>query len=258
MIDRIALVTDFGLGGPYVGQMKLCLSELAPRVPTVDLVSDLTPFRPDFAAYFLPALVRDMPERTLYICVVDPGVGGERAALAFLADGDWYVGPDNGLLALVARRAKNVRVLRVDWRPDQLSDSFHGRDLFAPIGAMLCVGEIPAYTEIDVGQMVGNDWPQELPRVIYTDRYGNLTTGLSGSSLARNGILHAGGRDLGFARTYCEVSQGQAFWYENSLGLVELAVNRGRADDILGLKTGDAIGISREMPTRDSGGDRVG
>ena len=105
MIDRIALVTDFGPGGPYVGQLKLRLSELVPGIPVIDLVSDLTPFRSDLAAYFLPALVRDIPNSTLYLCVVDPGVGGERAALAVLADGNWYVGPDNGLLAVVARRA---------------------------------------------------------------------------------------------------------------------------------------------------------
>lgn len=241
MVERIALVTDFGPGGPYVGQVELCLSELAPRIPVVNLVSDLAPFRPDLAAYLLPALARDTPKRTLYICVVDPGVGGERAALAVLADGDWYVGPDNGLLALMARRAKDVQVLRVDWRPGRLSSSFHGRDLFAPVGAMLCNGEVPACTEIDVGQMVGSDWPNELLRMIYTDPYGNLTTGVRGSSLVRNRILCAGGRELGFARTYGEVPPGEAFWYENSFGLVELAVNRGRADEILGLKTGDSF-----------------
>ena len=258
MIDRIALVSDFGPGGPYVGQMKLRLSELAPQVATVDLVSDLAPFRPDLAAYFIPALARDMPERTLYLCVVDPGVGGERAALAVLADGDWYVGPDNGLLALVARRAKHIQVLRVDWRPKRLSDSFHGRDLFAPVGAMLCGGEVPACTEIEVDQMVGSDWPNELMRLIYTDPYGNLATGLNGSSLMRNRVLYAGGRELRFARTYSEVPPGQAFWYENSFGLAELVVNRGRADALLGLRTGDAIGISDEMPTHSGGADRGG
>jgi S-adenosylmethionine hydrolase len=258
MIDRIALVTDFGPGGPYVGQMKLRLAQLVPRIPVIALVSDLTPFRSDLAAYLLPALVRDMPSRTLYLCVVDPGVGGERAALAVLADDNWYVGPDNGLLALVARRAKEVQVLRVDWRPVRLSDSFHGRDLFAPVGAMLCAGEIPACTEIDVGQMVGSDWPSEALRLIYTDPYGNLTTGQNGWSLDRNRILLAGGRELGFARTFCEVPPGRAFWYENSFGLVELAVNQGRADQTLGLKTGDVIGVSRENPTRSGGADRMG
>jgi len=95
----IALVTDFGGASPYLGQMQLRLSGLLPRLPVIDLVSDLAPSRSDLAAYFLPALVRNMPARTLYLCVVDPGVGGERSALAVEADEDWYVGPDNGLPA---------------------------------------------------------------------------------------------------------------------------------------------------------------
>lgn len=147
--------------------MKLRFSELLPWLPVIDLVSDLAPFRADLAAYFLPALVRDMSARTLYLCVVDPGVGGERSALAVEADGDWYVGPDNGLLALVARRASKVRVLRVDWRPEVLSPSFHGRDLFAPVAAILCDGRVPRCTEIDRDALIGNDWPHELAKVIF-------------------------------------------------------------------------------------------
>jgi S-adenosylmethionine hydrolase len=241
MIERIALVTDFGPGGPYVGQMRLRLSELLRQFPVIDLVSDLCPFRPDLAAYLLPAFARDVPCRTLYVCVVDPGVGGARAALAVLADGDWYVGPDNGVLALVARRSPSRRVLRVDWRPETLSDSFHGRDLFAPVAAMLCDGVIPSHAEIDVGQMVGADWPNELPRIVYADPYGNLMTGMRAASLERGTILGAGGRALSYARTFCEVPAGTAFWNENSVGLVELAVNQGSASVVLGLRPGDPI-----------------
>jgi len=241
MIDRIALVTDFGTSGPYVGQVKLRLSGLISHIPVIDLVSDLTAFRPDLAAYLLPALVRDVPARTLYLCVVDPGVGGDRAVLAVKADGKWYIGPDNGLLALIARRAKELQVLRLDWRPRELSGSFHGRDLFAPVAAMLCDGKVPASTEIDPGEMVGKDWSNELSCLIYVDQYGNLMTGLRGPSLDPGAILQAGGLDLGFARTFCEVPCGQAFWYENAFGLVELAVNQGRAESLLGLGPGDLV-----------------
>jgi len=243
-IDRIALVTDFGAGGPYLGQMKLRLSGLLPRVLVIDLISDLAPFRADLAAYLLPALVRDMPARTLYLCVVDPGVGGERSALAIEADGGWYVGPDNGLLALVARRANQIRVLRIDWRPAVLSASFHGRDLFAPVAAALCGGKIPYYTELDRGLLIGNDWPNALAKVIYADSYGNLITGLQAADLDRNTWLWAGGRDITYARTFCAVPPGQAFWYENAFGLVELAVNQGGARRVLGLGPGDRVELS--------------
>ncbi|WP_089729710.1 SAM hydrolase/SAM-dependent halogenase family protein [Candidatus Thiosymbion oneisti] len=244
-IDRIALVTDFGVGSPYVGQMKLRLSGLLPQVPVIDLISDLAPFRADLAAYLLPALVRDMPARTLYLCVVDPGVGGERSALAIEADGDWYVGPDNGLLALVARRADRVRVLRVDWRPEVLSASFHGRDLFAPIAASLCDGKLPRYIELDGGLLIGNDWPNALAKVVYADIYGNLITGIQAADLDRDARLRVGGRDITYARTFCAVPPGQAFWYEDAFGLVELAVNQGDAHRTLGLDLGARIELSR-------------
>ncbi len=248
MIDRIALVTDFGGTGPYVGQVKLRLSGLVPQVPVIDLISDLAPFRADLAAYLLPALVRDMPARTLYLCVVDPGVGGERSALAIEADGDWYVGPDNGLLALVARRASQARVLRIDWRPEVLSASFHGRDLFAPVAASLCNGKLPRHTEIDQGALIGNDWPHELAKVIYADRYGNLITGIRAVDLGRDTRLRVSGRDIVYARTFCAVPPGQAFWYEDAFGLVELAVNQGDARRVLRLDLGDRIELSRHFP----------
>ncbi|MEA3275801.1 MAG: SAM-dependent chlorinase/fluorinase [Pseudomonadota bacterium] len=240
-IERIALVTDFGGSGPYVGQMKLRLAELAPGTPVADLVSDLSPFRPELAAYLLPALTRDLPEGSLYVCVVDPGVGGERAALALEVDGDWYVGPDNGLLSVVARRAAAVRVFRVDWRPEELSDSFHGRDLFAPVAAMLSRGDVPQSVPLAPDAMLGADWPDELAKVIYADRYGNLITGLLASSLDRGSRLRAGDWEAGYARTFCEAPPETPFWYENAFGLVELAVNQGRADLRLGLGPGDPV-----------------
>lgn len=243
MIDRIALVTDFGAGSPYVGQMKLRLSELLRGVEVIELASDLVPFRPDLAAYLLPVLARDMPVRTLYLCVVDPGVGGERAAIAVKADEDWYVGPDNGLLALAIRGAKDAQVMRVDWRPERLSSSFQGRDLFAPVAAMLCAGEMPLTCAIDGDLIVGGDWPPELARALYADTYGNLMTGIRGAGVDRRAVLQAGRTELGYARTFCEVSPRQGFWFENAFGLVELAVNQGRADQVLGVSPGDPVSI---------------
>jgi S-adenosylmethionine hydrolase len=242
---RIALVTDFGAAGPYVGQMKLRLAELAPKMPVIDLVSDLPPFRPDLAAYLLPALVRDGPEATLYLCVVDPGVGGERLALTLSAGGNLFVGPDNGLLAVIARRAADPCPRRVSWRPPYLSDSFHGRDLFAPVAAMLAQGRDPGSSRIERAGMTGADWPEDLPRIVYADGYGNLMTGIRACQVPRSALVHAGDRALGFARTFCEVPPGTAFWYENAFGLVELAVNQGRADRLLALAPGDPVSLGK-------------
>lgn len=237
---QIALITDFG-AGPYVGQVRMRLGALVPGGAVVDLVSDLPPFRPDLAAYLLPALARDLPTGTIYLAVVDPGVGGDRAALALSVGSDWYVGPDNGLLALAARRAPHPALWRIVWRPERLSTSFHGRDLFAPVAAMLWDDRLPGATPISRRQMVGADWPDDLPKVIYVDRYGNLITGLRADQVVGGARFRVGGDELGFAPTFCAVPPGTPFWYENAFGLVELAVNQGRADVRLGLAPGDAV-----------------
>ncbi len=240
----IALITDFGVGSPYVGQMHLKLSEVCPHATSIALISDLPPFRPDLSAYLIPGLTATSPSPCFYVCVVDPGVGGKRAAIALEADGNWYVGPDNGLLAIVGRRALQAAWWRIDWRPEQLSRSFHGRDLFAPMAARIAAGVPSGLSTLDTRSITGMDWPDDLSKVIYCDTYGNLLCGIRVSSLDSAGVrITAGGVRLSRAGTFDEISIGQAFWYENSLGLVEIAVNQGRADQVLGLKVGDPLAI---------------
>ncbi|WP_296805826.1 SAM-dependent chlorinase/fluorinase [Thiocapsa sp.] len=240
-IQPIVLVTDFG-DGIYVGQMRARLGNLLPAVPVVDLVHDLPPFRADLAAYLLPALIRDMPGGGIYVCVVDPGVGSERGGLLVGAQDCWFIGPDNGLLAPLVHCSDGASVARIGWRPAALSASFHGRDWFAPAAARLVAGEDLQPTPIDSAEMVGSDWPSERAAVVYVDRFGNLMTGLRAANHGSMQSLRIGTRTLAHARTFCEVMPGEAFWYENALGLVEIAVNQGRADCLLGLSPGDSIG----------------
>jgi hypothetical protein len=245
-IVRIALVTDFG-AGIYAGQVRARLSASVAGVPVIDLVHDLVPFRPDLAAYLLPALVRDMPRGTLYLCVVDPGVGGERGGLLVEAGGDWFLGPDNGLLSRVLHRTPYARPYRIGWSPAGLSASFHGRDWFAPAAARLCLGEPLDLTALGGTDSVGADWSDALAAVLYGDHYGNLMCGLQAASLPVHARIRAAGRLLGRARTFCEVPPGEPFWYENALGLVEIAVNQGRADRLLGLTPGDAFEVLAQL-----------
>lgn len=239
-IARIALVTDFGVG-IYPGQLRARLCALVPDIPVIDLVHDLPPFRPDLAAYLLPALVRDMPRGTLYVCVVDPGVGGERDVLVLEADGDWFVGPDNGLLSRMAQGAHRARMFRIGWRPEWLSASFHGRDWFAPAAARLCLGQSLDLTVVDMVGYLGSDWPPSLASIVYVDGYGNLMCGLQAADFPPEAKMVVGVRQLSHSCTFCEVLVGEAFWYENALGLVEIAVNQGRADLELGLGPGDPV-----------------
>jgi len=222
--------------------MHLALATACANATIVDLISDLPAFRPDLAAYLVPGISSISPVPCIHVCVVDPGVGSDRAAIALEADGNWYLGPDNGLLAIVARHASKAAWWRIDWRPRTMSRSFHGRDLFAPMAAQIACGELGGMSPINADCIIGSDWPDDLLRVVYCDSYGNLCSGVRVSSLQTTGTtIKAAGVALTRAGTFSEVPQGQAFWYENSLGLLEVAVNRGRADQVLELAVGDPL-----------------
>ena len=241
--ERIALVTDFG-PGPYIGQLQLLAAGLAPGLPVINLLDDLPAFRPDLAAYLLPGLISGMPERTLYLCVVDPGVGGERATLALRCGQNWFVGPDNGLLAPLVRRCAVLEcaLWRIDWRPQCYSDSFHGRDLFLPMAIALTHGRLPLPCQsLSAADIQGHDAPLDCDRVLYVDHYGNLITGLALEPATPDARICVGNQRLAQARTFCEAPEGAAFWYLNAFGLVEIAANQERADRLLGLSAGDAL-----------------
>jgi len=238
----IVLFTDFGLAGPYTGQMKVVLRREAPQTEIIDLFADAPAGDPRAAAYLLAAYAAWFPPGTVFLCVVDPGVGGARAPLMIEADRRWYVGPENGLFELVLRRAKAAHCFEITWRPRKLSASFHGRDLFAPVAAMLARGERPAVRARDASRE--SAWPDDLAAIVYVDHYGNAMTGLRGSAMPQGATLVLGDNTrVIHAATFSAVPAGHAFWYENSNGLVEIAVNRGRAADRLGLAIGSELTV---------------
>jgi S-adenosylmethionine hydrolase len=239
----IALFTDFGLNGPYTGQMKAVLHRMAPDTPVVDLFADAPVGNPKASAYLLAAYAPWFPTGTIFLCVVDPGVGGARPAIIVEADGRWYVGPGNGLFELVQRRAATLRRWDIAFTPEQLSASFHGRDLFAPVAAMLARGQAPPGRPRDDDTDRRPDWPDDLGEIVYVDHFGNAMTGLRAAALPREARLKAAGRVLERATTFSDRPSGTAFWYENSNGLAEIAVNQGRACDALGLAIGSAVEV---------------
>jgi len=239
----IVLFTDFGPGGPYTGQMKAVLAREAPGIPVIDLAVDLPACDPEPAAYLLAACAPAFPPGAVFVCVVDPGVGSDRAPVALSADERWYVGPDNGLLAIAARRADDARWFAIDWRPAALSASFHGRDLFAPVAARIARGEDVPGTPLDGAATVGADWPADRAAIVYIDPYGNAMTGLRADRLPTDATIVAGARCFARLRTFSDAEPGAAFWYENANGLAEIAVNRGRADRVLGLQVGTPVRI---------------
>ncbi len=228
--QRIALLTDFGAASLYVGQVRLLLAQTAPGVAIIDLISDLPAMQPELAAYLLPRLLQGLPKHTLYLCVVDPGVGGSRAAVVLHTQDHWLIGPNNGLLGRLAQETAPTRCLQVDWRPTHCSPTFHGRDLFAPLAAALIGGELPEPIHpIRREDIIGIDWPAERAEIVYIDHYGNLMTGLLAAQHDVHDSLIIADQTLAFAPTFCAVPHGQAFWFHNALGLVEIAVNGGSA-----------------------------
>ena len=249
----ILLFTDFGFAGPYVGQMKAVLAREAPNVPVIDLMHDAPAHDPKAAAYLLAALLPEIAPGDTVLGVVDPGVGGPRPAIVAKAGGRWFVGPDNGIFDIVARRGGDVPTAwEILWRPERLSASFHGRDLFAPIAARIARGDIPKpepgatpWAEPRRRWLTaGRDWPEDLAEIVYVDGFGNAMTGLRASSLSASCQIEMPNGDiLGHAEIFSAVPPGQGFWYGNSCGLAEIAVNRGRADAVFGLKTGDRVRV---------------
>lgn len=237
----ILLFTDYGLAGPYVGQLHAVLAAAAPGVPVIDLQHDAPTFSPQAAGLLLAALSRDLPADCTVVAVVDPGVGSARRALLLEAGGRRYLGPDNGLLAPLATSDPQARAWSLDWRPARLSASFHGRDLFAPAAARLLRGETLRHSPLPTTELVGAGAPAALSEVIYLDGFGNAWSGLPASSLPKGTALLAGGRLLRRARTFSDVEKCEAFWYENAAGLAEIAVNQGSAAALLGLSPGDRV-----------------
>jgi hypothetical protein len=125
-----------------------------------------------------------------------------------------------------------------------LSASFHGRDLFAPVAARLARGEaIASLAQPADDERATRGWPDDLAEIVYLDHYGNAMTGLRGALLPPGARLAAGGRTLSHAATFSSVRTGEAFWYVNSNGLAEIAVNGGRAGEALGLAIGSTIRV---------------
>jgi S-adenosylmethionine hydrolase len=239
----IVLFTDFGLAGPYTGQVNAVLSESAPGVPVIQLFADAPAGQPKPAAYLLAAYAAWFPAASILLCVVDPGVGSARRGLIAEAGGRLYVGPDNGLFELVLRRDASPSCWEIGWRPPALSATFHGRDLFAPVAGRLARGEKPASMASRTAPRGCPDWPDDLSEIVYIDHYGNALTGLRGECLPADARLAAGGRSIGRADNFAAVPPGDTFWYVNSNGLVEIAVNAGRADGALGLAVGSPVAI---------------
>ncbi|OGT29419.1 MAG: hypothetical protein A2W28_06200 [Gammaproteobacteria bacterium RBG_16_51_14] len=238
----IILFTDYGIEGPYIGQVQAVLLQHAPKENVINLFADAPKQNPKACAYLLDAYTKDFPPGTIFFCVVDPGVGSFKDKPVVLRiDNRWFVGPDNGLFDIVARHKSSIDCLEITWLPEKLSASFHGRDLYAPVCAMLANGDGVPGTSFKWKDR--NHWPDDLAEIIYIDNFGNCITGIRAEIISDDKILRIANQEILYADTFSCVQAGHIFWYKNSSGLIEIAINQGDSAKTLSLGVGARIEV---------------
>lgn len=268
----ITLTTDFGTADGYVGAMKGVILGIAPHARLVDVSHEIAPQNVHQAAYVLDTSYPFFPSRTVHLVVVDPGVGSHRRAIAVSSRVGRFVAPDNGVLSRVLAREEVEMVVELTearYRLPLVSDTFHGRDIFAPAAAHLAVG-VPM---TDLGPVVADPVTVSLPgltigaegvvgEVLHVDRFGNAVTNICRLSWrdallsldpespvtgeagpvsfsAPKARVSVGGRVIaGVHRTYAEVGLGEAVALVGSSGHLEIGIRSGNAALGLGLEPG--------------------
>ena len=247
MGNIITLTTDFGLKDHYVGVMKGVMLSVNENARLVDITHCIDSHDIRAASFVTGNSYRYFPEKTAHLIVVDPGVGSERRPIAVLADGHFFVGPDNGVFSSVIHSCEDFsarEIKNLDYCLKEISSTFHGRDIFAPVAAHLSLG-VP-FSEI--GPQVHD--LEILPRdgysingneirgtVVYTDKFGNLVTSIPTEAVGNRGrvsVIIGGKRVAGISESYSSVESGEILAVGGSCGYIEISVNQDRACDIFG------------------------
>ena len=258
MSGIVALLSDFGLQDAYVGVMKAAIAQINPRLTVIDLTHEIPPQNIAAARFCLLNAYPYLPAQTVCVAVVDPGVGSDRRGVAVQIGDRYFVCPDNGLLSGILQHSEAIVAVRLDrsqyWRTASPSYTFHGRDLFAPVGAHLANGvPLPEVgTTIDPSSLSRLQFPPLELRppdirgcVQYIDRFGNLVSNIPASSVAgKSWVVKWQGGSIPAGYTYSDRSAGELITLIGSHGWVEIAVNGGSARERLGWDYGDAIAIT--------------
>jgi S-adenosyl-L-methionine hydrolase (adenosine-forming) len=248
---RITILTDFGTGDGYVAAMKGVICALAPGVAVDDATHDVPPGDILGGAWALAAYWRHYPAGTVHVAVVDPGVGGDRRAIAIEAAGRFGVGPDNGIFTRVLREAGPGQHTAVEVRPPATaSATFHGRDVFAPAAARIALagsldGLGPAVADpvlLPVPEASHADGVV-LGEVVHVDRFGNLITNIGRELLPASARVSLLGSSCPVVQTYRTAAIGSLIAVVGSREVLEVSVRDGSAADTLGARRGDAVTV---------------
>ena len=261
----VTLLTDFGMQDVYVGVMKGAIACINPQLTTIDLTHEIPPQNITAARFCLLNAYSYFPPHTVHIAVVDPGVGSQRRGVAIELAGGFLVGPDNGLFSGILEQHSAIaeptrRVIAAVeltnshyWRSPNPSTTFHGRDIFAPVGAHLASG----VNISQLGKAIDPDSLVKLPHpqlefreslisglIQYVDGFGNLISNIPGNLVAEGSwAIVLGDRLINSETTYSDVAVGQAVTFIGSHGWVEVAVNQGSAREKLQLSFNDKLTV---------------
>ncbi len=262
--NLITLTTDFGLQDPYVGQMKGAILKRNITARMIDLTHAVPPHDVLNGAITIRASYNYFPKGTVHLVVVDPGVGSQRKILAVMADGHLFVAPDNGLITLLVKENKIQAAYRVENSslfPREVSATFHGRDIMAPVAAALADGmELDMVgPKIEVGACVLLDLPEPhfdengiTGQVLYIDNFGNIRTTITTAHLGHyqpasfSGIYIGDNQINAISATYSDQPEGELVAMIDSAGYLEIAVNRGSAAQKTNCRKGDPVAVIME------------
>lgn len=256
----ITLLTDFGLQDGYVASLKGIILGMDPQAALVDISHAVPPQDIRSGAFLLHTVYSNFPEGTVHVAVVDPGVGTDRRGLAIQTPSYSFVGPDNGLFSWILKAEPLWRAVSLDhpryWRP-QVSPTFHGRDIFAPVAVHLAQG-VPLESlgapcrPLQAAWAVPREDAQGLHgEVLYVDHFGNCITNITSQDLeaalgnAPCRVRIAGRSIDGISTTYGQNAHGEVLALVGSSRRLEIAVNRGHASRLLGIQGGDAVLVTR-------------
>ncbi|MCP4266484.1 MAG: SAM-dependent chlorinase/fluorinase [Candidatus Brocadiaceae bacterium] len=255
----ITLTTDFDLYDGYVGVMKGVIANINPLARVIDISNKIRPHDVFQAACVINNSYAYFPKGTIHIVVVDPGVGSNRKIICLKTDDYLFLAPDNGVLSFIIEKEKAPSVREVTNRElflKEISNTFHGRDIFAPVAAHLSKGqefnglggEISKTNKIDLPKPIRSPDGELTAEVIYVDSFGNLVTNINREIVdsmnvgaERLSITMGRRRINGICDSYADVGDNEALVIFGSSGYLEISINRGNAGDVLRLKKGDKL-----------------
>ena len=252
----LTLTTDFGLSDHFAGTMKGVILGICPAVQIVDISHGVTPFEIGEGAYLIAQAWRYFPKKTVHVVVVDPGVGTARRPILVEAGGHYFLGPDNGVLSMVYlhEKSKVRHVSNEKYFRHPVSHTFHGRDIFAPVGAHLAAGVSPASIGKPMHDYLKPEFEKPhragkrtwIGRILKIDRFGNIVTNFHVSEFGdletRNFTLALGPQEVtALARNYAECGPGELFLILGSSGYYEVSLSQGSAAKQIKCEPGAAI-----------------